>query len=193
MFRGVSRRKLFLVVSVKYWSFHNKFILLHANIQKWLAIATKVVGDDLPRGGTFLGARRIRSLHSVPENGVSGTEYPLRTGEACFLHRMSLKMRRVPQEAFLSTARIFGTREGPLRYRMPTTQPSSHPTTQPPSHHSTSSTPVPNATKPEMGKALPAANLSNSQKRGGHYKSAARNASQVIPYGKPWPYFIANT
>ena len=33
-----------------------------------------------------------------------------------------LKMRRVPQEAFLSTARIFRTIGGPLRYRMPDTQ-----------------------------------------------------------------------
>ncbi len=32
------------------------------------------------------------------------------------------KMRRVPQEAFLSTARIFRTIEGPLRYRMHQTQ-----------------------------------------------------------------------
>ena len=118
----------------------------------------------------------------------------LRTREGGFCHRKRIRYHRSlfcapsafenasrTQEAFLSTARIFGTREGPLRYRMPTTQP--------PSHHSTPSTPVPNATKPEMGKALPAANLSNCQKRGGHCKSAARNAAQ----GKPRPYFIANT
>ena len=43
-----------------------------------------------------------------------------RTVEAYFLHRMLPKMRRVPQEAFLSTARIFRTPVGPLRYRMPT-------------------------------------------------------------------------
>ena len=48
-----------------------------------------------------------------------GTEYLFRTVEACFLHRMLPKMRRVPQEAFLSTARIFRTIGGPLRYRMP--------------------------------------------------------------------------
>ena len=35
---------------------------------------------------------------------------------------MSQKMRRVPQEAFLSTARIFRTIEGPLRYRIPLSQ-----------------------------------------------------------------------
>ena len=66
-----------------------------------------------------------------------------RTVEACFLHRMSQKICRVPEEAFLSTARIFRTPVGPLRYRMPTTQtpgtpstPStpSHPTTQSPQH-----------------------------------------------------------
>ena len=33
-----------------------------------------------------------------------------------------LKMRRVPQEAFLSTARMFRTIGGPLRYRMPDTE-----------------------------------------------------------------------
>ena len=42
--------------------------------------------------------------------------------EACFLHRMPPKMRRVPQEAFLSTARMFRTIGGPLRYRMPDTE-----------------------------------------------------------------------
>ena len=61
-------------------------------------------------------------MRRVPEKAVSGTEYPSRTVEACFLHRMLLKMRRVPQEAFLSTARIFRTIGGPLRYRMPDTE-----------------------------------------------------------------------
>ena len=42
-------------------------------------------------------------------------------GKACFLHRMLLKMRRVPQEAFLSTDCVFRTVGGPLRYRMPQT------------------------------------------------------------------------
>ena len=78
----------------------------------------------------FCGPLKMRR---VPEKAVFGTEYLFRTVEACFLHRSLLKMRRVPQEAFLSTARIFRTIEGPLRYRMPTTQP--------PSHHSTPSTP----------------------------------------------------
>ena len=39
-----------------------------------------------------------------------------------FLHRVPLKMRRVPQEAVLRTARIFRTTGGPLRYRMSQTQ-----------------------------------------------------------------------
>ena len=61
---------------------------------------------------------------SVPyqRRGVSGTEYHFRTVEACFLHRMLPKTHSVPQEAFLSTARIFRTPGGPLRYRMPQTQ-----------------------------------------------------------------------
>ena len=43
----------------------------------------------------------------VPEKGVSGTEYLFRTGKACFLHRMPLKMRRVPPGAcFLHGAHI---------------------------------------------------------------------------------------
>ena len=54
----------------------------------------------------------------VPEKAVSGTEYLFRTGKACFLHRMPLKMRRVPQEPVFCTARIFRTVGGPLRYRI---------------------------------------------------------------------------
>ena len=85
----------------------------------------------------FCGPFKMRR---VPEEAVFGTEYLFRTVEACFLHRMLPKMRRVPQEAFLSTARIFRTIGGPLRYRMPITQPPSHHSTP-----STPSTPVPNA------------------------------------------------
>ena len=79
---------------------------------------------------------------SVPEKGVSGTEYPSCTVEACFLHRMPQKMRRVPEEAFLSTARIFRTVGGPCCYRI--------------------------SQMPERRKVLPAPNLSNCQKREGH-------------------------
>ena len=96
----------------------------------------------------FCGPLKMRR---VPEKAVFGTEYLFRTVEACFLHRMLPKMRRVPQEAFLSTARIFRTIGGPLRYRMPTTQP--------PSHHSTPSTPVPNAR--HRGRLPPQRSLAN--------------------------------
>ena len=58
------------------------------------------------------------NICSVPEKGVSGTEYHSRTREACFLHREPLKMHRVPQEPVFCTARIFRTTGGPLRYRM---------------------------------------------------------------------------
>ena len=78
---------------------------------------------------------------SVPEKGVSGTEYPSCTGNACFLHRMPLKMRRVPEEAFLSTARIFRTVGGPLRYRI--------------------------LRMPEKRRALPALNASSDRKEKG--------------------------
>ena len=78
----------------------------------------------------------------VPEKGASGTEYPFRTVEACFLHRMPQKMRRVPQEPVFCTARIFRTVGGPLRYRI--------------------------LRMPEKRRALPATNLSNCQKREGH-------------------------
>ena len=55
-------------------------------------------------------------MRSVHQKAVSGTEYPFRTVEACFLHRTPLKMRRVPQEAFFSTARMFRTVEGGFWY-----------------------------------------------------------------------------
>ena len=54
----------------------------------------------------------------VPEKGASGTEYLLRTGKACFLHRVPLKMRRVPQEPVFCTARIFRTVEACFWYRV---------------------------------------------------------------------------
>ena len=44
-----------------------------------------------------------------------------RTPEGRFLHRVPLKTRRVPQEAFFSTECVFRTVGGPLRYRMPQT------------------------------------------------------------------------
>ena len=69
------------------------------------------------REGCFVH-RVPQKTPSVQKRGGSCTEYLFRTGKACFLHRM-LPMRRVPQEAFLSTACIFRTIGGPLRYRMP--------------------------------------------------------------------------
>ena len=46
-------------------------------------------------------------MRRVPQEAVLRTEYPFRTVEACFLHRMPQKMRRVPQEAcFLHRAHI---------------------------------------------------------------------------------------
>ena len=61
----------------------------------------------------FCGPLKMRR---VPQEPVSGTEYPFRTVEACFLHRMLPKMRRVPQEAFLSTECQFRTVEGGFWY-----------------------------------------------------------------------------
>ena len=58
---------------------------------------------------------RVYSVHQRP---LSCTEYHLRTPEACFLHRVPLKMRRVPQEAVLRTARIFRTVEACFWYRV---------------------------------------------------------------------------
>ena len=87
----------------------------------------------------------------VPEKGVSGTEYPSCTGNACFLHRMPQKMRRVPEEAFLSTARIFRTVGGPIRYRI--------------------------LRMPEKRRALPALNASSDRKEKGMARNMSRNAA----------------
>ena len=64
---------------------------------------------------------------------------------------MPLRMSRVPQEAFFSTARIFRTVGGPLRYRMPQTA--------------------------ERRRALPAANATTARKEEPSAKSAARGAA----------------
>ena len=74
----------------------------------------------------FPGGRPFRYWHTVPEEGVSCTEFPFGTPEACFLHRMPQKMRRVPEEPFFRTECIFRTPGGPLLYRMPTTLPPQH-------------------------------------------------------------------
>ena len=90
-------------------------------------------------------------MRRVPQEAVLSTEYSFRTGNACFLHRMPLKMRRVPQEPVLSTARIFRTIEGPLRYRMPQTA------------ERRRALPVANDAKPKMKRALPAASTTNTR------------------------------
>ena len=87
----------------------------------------------------------------VPEKGVSGTEYPSCTGNACFLHRMPQKMRRVPQEPVFCTARIFRTVGGPLRYRI--------------------------LRMPEKRRALPAPNASSDRKEKGMARNMTRNAA----------------
>ena len=87
----------------------------------------------------------------VPEKGDSGTVYSFRTVEARFLHRMLPKMRRVPEEAFLSTARIFRTVGGPLRYRI--------------------------LRMPEKRRALPALNASSDRKEKGMARNMTRNAA----------------
>ena len=87
----------------------------------------------------------------VPEKGVSGTEYPSCTGNACFLHRMPQKMRRVPQEPVFCTARIFRTVGGPLRYRI--------------------------LRMLEKRRALPALNASSDRKEKGMARNMSRNAA----------------
>ena len=87
----------------------------------------------------------------VPEKGVSGTEHLFRTGKACFLHRMPLKMRRVPQEPVFCTARIFRTVGGPLRYRI--------------------------LRMPEKRRALPVLNTTSDRKEKGIARNMARNAA----------------
>ena len=57
-------------------------------------------------------------MRRVPEKAVLRTEYPFRTGKACFLHRMPLNARRVPQEAFFDTECVFRTVGGCFRYRI---------------------------------------------------------------------------
>ena len=68
-----------------------------------MAVFRKIT--DLRAGAAFPRfiryTRRPFPVHMacpVPEKGVSGTEYHSRTRKACFLHRVPLKMRRVPQE-----------------------------------------------------------------------------------------------
>ena len=84
--------------------------------------AKSPISEPEPRSsasvGTSGGLSRYTLACPVPDKGVSGTEYPFCTPEACFEHGGLLKTRRVHQEAFLSTARIFRTGGGLLRYGM---------------------------------------------------------------------------
>ena len=91
-------------------------------------------------------------MRRVPQKAVFGTEYLFRTVEACFLHRMPLKMRRVPQEPVFCTARIFRTVGGPLRYRI--------------------------LRMPEKRRALPALNASSDRKEKGMARNMSRNAAE---------------
>ena len=62
--------------------------------------------------------RMLQKMRRVPQEPVLSTARIFRTVEACFLHRMPMKMRRVPQEPVLSTARIFRTPGACFRYRV---------------------------------------------------------------------------
>ena len=70
------------------------------------------------------------NICSVPEKVVSGTEYHSRTVEACFEHRVPLKMRRVPQEGVFAhrTHIPYHRRPSPVPNATNTTQ--SHPAAQ---------------------------------------------------------------
>ena len=86
-------------------------------------------------------------------------------GNACFLHRMPLKMRRVPQEPVLSTECVFRTVGGPLRYRIPQSQnEKALPVPNTTNGRKEKALPVPNATTPKKEKALPAASITNTRK-----------------------------
>ena len=90
-------------------------------ITRWLFFAKSPISEPEPRSSASFGTPGGLSRYmacSVPEKGVSGTEYPICTPEACFEHGGFLKTHRVHQEAFLSTARIFRTGGGLLQYGM---------------------------------------------------------------------------
>ena len=73
-----------------------------------LSLAAK----DTPRTG-----KKYQGVFAVSRRG-GDEKTDGRTGNACFLHRVPLKTRRVHQEPLYGTARIFRTPGGPLRYRM---------------------------------------------------------------------------
>ena len=73
-----------------------------------LSLAAK----DTPRTG-----KKYQGVFAVSRMG-GDEKTDGRTKNACFLHRMPLKTRRVHQEGLYGTARPFRTPGGPLRYRM---------------------------------------------------------------------------
>ena len=73
-----------------------------------LSLAAK----DTPRTG-----KKYQGVFAVSRRG-GDKKTDGRTKNACFLHRMPLKTRRVHQEPLYGTARPFRTQGGPLRYRM---------------------------------------------------------------------------
>ena len=87
-----------------------------------MAVFRKIT--DLRAGAAFPRFSRhtrrpfpVQGLFRTREGGF-WYRISLCTPEACFEHGWLLKMRRVHQEAFLSTARIFRTGGGLLRYGM---------------------------------------------------------------------------
>ena len=73
-----------------------------------LSLAAK----DTPRTG-----KKYQGVFAVSRRG-GDEKTDGRTKNACFLHRVPLKMRRVHQEPLYGTARPFRTPGGLLRYRM---------------------------------------------------------------------------
>ena len=95
-----------------------------APLVPWRCAPVVVLRPPATHGHPFRTTGGEGSCTGGPENasrttgGGFGTEYLSRTGKACFLHRMLLKTRRVPQEPFYGTARRFCTGEATFRYRI---------------------------------------------------------------------------
>ena len=82
-----------------------------------LSLAAK----DTPRRGKNIrvcllsrGGEEMKKRMAVPETPVFCTEFPFRTPEACFLHRMPQKTRRVHQEVLSGTECYIGKKEKDL-------------------------------------------------------------------------------
>ena len=96
---------------------------------------------------------RVPQKH-VHQEAVLRTEFPFRTPEACFLHRVSLKTHRVHQEAFLSTECIFRTPEAPSPVPNATNTTQSHPAAQTTASSTPSLQPCPHYGHPPHGNRL---------------------------------------